>query len=53
MNALTETEVAKAAVVILGVRESIRQAGVPLLEEYDRHPSLRRLVRSGFEVVTF
>jgi hypothetical protein len=36
-----------------GVKESIQWAGVPLLEEYDRHPSLRQLVRSGYEVVTF
>ena len=36
-----------------GVKEAIQQAGVPLLEEYDRHPSLRRLIRSGYEVVTF
>jgi hypothetical protein len=36
-----------------GVRESVQQAGVPLREEYDRHPSLRRLVRSGYEMVTF
>ena len=36
-----------------GVKESIQEAGVPLLEEYDRHPSLRRLVRGGYEVMTF
>ncbi len=59
MNALTETGIAKAAVVIFadtetqGVDRRGQVAGVPLLEEYDRPPSFRRLVRSGYEVVTF
>ncbi len=36
-----------------GARESVEAANVPLLADYDDHPSLRRLVAEGFEVVTF
>ena len=36
-----------------GVREQIEQSPVPLLDEYDGHPSLRRLISDGYEVVTF
>ncbi|MHB1286529.1 MAG: hypothetical protein ACYCYP_08225 [Leptospirales bacterium] len=35
------------------VRDSVTEAGTPLLEEYDRHPSIRRLVSQGFQVITF
>ncbi len=33
--------------------EGIRQAKVALLEEYRDHPSIRRLVDSGHQVITF
>lgn len=36
-----------------GVKAEIEAAGVSLLEEHDRHPSLRRLVLEGYEVITF
>lgn len=36
-----------------GVKDEVTKAGVPLLEEHDRHPSLRRLVVDGYEVITF
>ncbi len=36
-----------------GVREQVEQSPVPLLDEYDGHPSLRRLISDGYEVVTF
>lgn len=36
-----------------GVKKEVQQSGVPLLEEYERHPSIRRLVSSGYQVVTF
>ncbi len=36
-----------------GVTESVKAAGVPLLGEYDRHPSLRKLVTEGYQVITF
>jgi hypothetical protein len=36
-----------------GVKEQVEQAGVPLLEEYEGHPSVRTLVNDGYAVVTF
>lgn len=33
--------------------EHVHEAKVPLLEEYDDHPSIRRLVASGYQVITF
>ena len=36
-----------------GVKDAVQQAGVELLDEHDRHPSLRRLVNNGYEVITY
>lgn len=36
-----------------GAMERVRASGVPLLEEYERHPSLRKLVSKGYQVITF
>ena len=36
-----------------GVTEAVEKAGVPLLDEYKQHPSLRGLVADGFEVLIF
>ncbi|TVR91304.1 MAG: hypothetical protein EA428_06140 [Spirochaetaceae bacterium] len=36
-----------------GVIDAVRASGVPLLSEYDKHPSLRKLVTEGFTVLTF
>jgi hypothetical protein len=36
-----------------GVKEQVEQTGVPLLDEYEGHPSVRSLVNDGYEVVTF
>ena len=36
-----------------GVKDAVEAAGVPLLEEFDRHPSLRKYLEAGFQVVTF
>jgi hypothetical protein len=36
-----------------GVRNAVEAAKVPLLADYQEHPSLRRLVAEGYEVVTF
>jgi hypothetical protein len=33
--------------------QHIHEAKVPLLEEYNDHPSTRRLVASGHQVITF
>lgn len=36
-----------------GVKDAVQDAGVTLLDEHDRHPSLRRFVTDGYEVITF
>ena len=36
-----------------GVRDQVEAAGIPLLDEYERHPSLRSLLADGYNVVTF
>jgi hypothetical protein len=32
---------------------SVREAGVQLLDEYHRHPSIRNLVDHGYQVISF
>jgi hypothetical protein len=36
-----------------GVRDEVEAAGVRLLDDYDRHPSLRSFLAQGYDVVTF
>ncbi|MCA1617509.1 MAG: hypothetical protein LC729_03605 [Acidobacteria bacterium] len=36
-----------------GVTEQGEQAGIELLDEYEQHPSIRRLLADGYQVVTF
>jgi len=36
-----------------GVRKEMEDLDIPLLDEYDEHPSLRTLVADGYEVLTF
>lgn len=36
-----------------GMTEQVKQAGIPLLDEYEQHPSIRRLLADGYQVVTF
>ncbi len=36
-----------------GVRQAVEEAAIPLLEDFDRHPSLRTYVVDGYAVVTF
>jgi hypothetical protein len=36
-----------------GVRDEVEASGVPLLTEYRGHQSLRKLVKEGFEIITF
>ena len=33
--------------------DDVERAGVALLDEYDQHPSIRRLLAEGYSVVTF
>lgn len=35
------------------VKEQVKQADIPLLSEFEGHPSIRQRVADGFEVVTF
>ena len=36
-----------------GVREAVQKSGIPLLSEFDRHPSLRKRAADGYQLVTF
>ena len=36
-----------------GVKDELDAAGITPLDEYKGHPSIRRLVVAGFEIVTF
>jgi len=36
-----------------GVRQAVEASGVKLLADYQDHPSLRTLVASGHEIITF
>ncbi len=35
-----------------GVKHQVEQAGVTLLDEFEGHPSIRKLTDEGFEVIT-
>lgn len=36
-----------------GVVDSVKTSGISLLGEYDGHPSFRKLVSQGYQVITF
>jgi hypothetical protein len=36
-----------------GATDAVQAAGVPLLDEYHQHPSLRSLVAQGFQILVF
>ena len=36
-----------------GVREHIEAANIPLLGDFDGHPSLRTLMADGYQIITF
>ncbi|MDQ7819222.1 MAG: DsrE family protein [Armatimonadota bacterium] len=36
-----------------GVQEAVQAQAIPLVGDYDGHPSLRRLLAEGFTVITF
>jgi hypothetical protein len=36
-----------------GVKDDVERTQVPLLSEYDGHPSIKKLIDEGFQVVTF
>ena len=35
------------------VREKLMALDIPLLSEFDHHPSLRRLLQEGYQILTF
>lgn len=39
--------------VAFGVKEQVEASGMPLLDTYEGHPSLRSLVAEGYKVITF
>lgn len=36
-----------------GVRDALESAGAPLDDSYEGHPSFRRLLADGFQIITF
>ncbi|PIV26417.1 MAG: hypothetical protein COS37_06510, partial [Anaerolineae bacterium CG03_land_8_20_14_0_80_58_20] len=36
-----------------GVYEQAQALNIPLLDEYEKHPSLRNRVSNGYQVITF
>jgi len=34
-------------------REEVQQSGIPLLGEFEGHPSIRKLVLQGYQIITF
>lgn len=36
-----------------GVKEQVESAGIPLLEDFNNHPSLRSEMAAGYQIVTF
>ena len=36
-----------------GVKDRVEEEGVPLIDDYDGHPSVRKFVHDGYEVLTF
>jgi len=35
------------------VKEEVEKSGIPLLAEYEGHPSIRKLVTQGYQIITF
>lgn len=36
-----------------GVKEAVEAAGIPLLDEFDHHPSIHKYIADGYQVITF
>lgn len=47
------TGVCKFCAQAFGVKNEIEKAGLPLIDEYKSHPSLRNLFVEGYHVITF
>ena len=46
------TGVCKFCSQVFGVKNEVEKAGLPLLDEYKDHPSLRNLFSEGFHLIT-
>lgn len=38
---------------VFGATEGVRSAGIPLLSEYEGHPSIRKHIIQGYHILTF
>lgn len=36
-----------------GATDGLRATGIPLVDEYHHHPSFRRMIEGGYQVITF
>jgi len=36
-----------------GVRNEVEKAGIPFLDDYDGHPSIKKYIDEGYQVITF
>ncbi|KCZ70497.1 hypothetical protein ANME2D_02517 [Candidatus Methanoperedens nitroreducens] len=36
-----------------GATESTQAAGIPLMSEFEEHPSFRKLISQGYQIITF
>jgi hypothetical protein len=47
------TGACSACAISFGVKEEVQASGIPLIEAYKGHPSLKRLVSEGYRLITF
>jgi hypothetical protein len=38
---------------VFGVKDEVEASGIPLLDDYGNHPSVRGYVEKGYQVITF
>lgn len=48
-----ETSACNFCAGAFGVRDTVADTGVELLDEHDGHPSVRSLVEDGYQIITF
>jgi len=36
-----------------GVKSAVEKVGIPMISEYNGHPSMRKLIIEGFNIITF
>ncbi|CAG0992514.1 MAG: DsrE family protein [Candidatus Methanoperedens sp.] len=47
------TKVCSYCAGAFGVKESVTASSIPLIEEYEGHPSFRELLLKGYQIITF